>query len=275
MRKLKEAITYLALILFGLACIYPLAWMFFTSLKTPQEALSNPTALLPQGAFNWKTYLTVWERLNFFRYFINSLSVSTFAVIGVIILYSLTGFAIAKLKFKGKNFFFYLYISLMLVPGLTVIIPLYANMTKFGLNDNFFGIVLPMINGGGPFAVFLFTNYFKTLPHEMYESSVLDGCNKFQIYLRIFMPLAIPAITTIAISNFVGTWNDIMWPLIILNKRDLFTLPVGLLYLDNSSFRKWNELMAGAMFSVIPVLLMFTLLQKYYIEGLSAGAVKI
>ena len=123
--------------------------------------------------------------------------------------------------------------------------------------------------------MFLFTNYFRTISNELFESSVLDGCNKFQIYLKIYMPLAIPAIATIAISNFVGTWNDVLWPLIVVSKRELFTLPIGLLYLESSMFRKWNELMAGAMFSVTPVLLMFIFLQKYYIEGLSAGAVKV
>ena len=133
MKKVKGIITYAVLILYGLTCIYPLVWMLFTSLKTPQEALANPVALLPEAAFQWSTYATVWQKLSFFRYFINSVSVSTFAVTGVIILYSMIGFAIAKLKFAGKNFIFYLYISLMLVPGLTVIIPLYANMTKYRL----------------------------------------------------------------------------------------------------------------------------------------------
>lgn len=261
--------------LYGLTCIYPLVWMVFTSLKTPQEALLNPVALLPGGELQLKTYITVWQKLSFFKYFTNSLSVSMFAVSAIIVLYSMIGFAVAKLKFVGRNFIYYLYISLMLVPGLTVIIPLYANMTRFGLDDTFWGIVLPMINGGGPFAVFLFTNYFRTISNELYESSILDGCNKVQIYLGIYLPLAIPAITTIAISNFVGTWNDVLWPLIVVNDHDLFTLAIGLLYLDGSAFRKWNELMAGAMLSVTPVLITFIFLQKYYIEGLSAGAVKV
>lgn len=275
MDKFKKISTYGFLIIYGLTCIYPLVWMLCTSLKTPQEALLNPIALLPEGELQWKTYANVWQRLHFFQYFKNSVSVSVVAVTGVILLYSMIGFAIAKLKFIGSKFIFYLYLSLLLVPGLTVIIPLYANMTRFGLNDSFLGIVLPMINGGGPFAVFLFTNYFRTIPNELYECSVLDGCNKFKIYVRIYMPLAIPAIVTIAISNFVGTWNDVMWPLIIVSRKELFTLPIGLLALDSSAFRNWNELMAGAMFSVIPVFLIFIFLQKYFIEGLSAGAVKV
>jgi ABC-type glycerol-3-phosphate transport system permease component len=248
--------------------------MIGTSLKTSRDALAHPQTPFPAGKLQWSTYGDVWNKLSFGRYFMNSAIVSLLVVAGVVIVYTMMAFAFAKFTFAGKKTIYYTFIALLLIPGVTVLIPLYINMTNLGLNNTYLGIILPMINGAAPFAIFLFTSYFRTLSHELYESAVLDGCGTFKIYYRVYLPLALPAIGTIAIMNFIGSWNNILWPMIIVDSKDLFTLPMGLMYLDSSSFKKWNELMAGALITVIPILLTFPFMQKLYIQGMSAGSVK-
>jgi multiple sugar transport system permease protein len=272
--KIIPIIKYTALTLYAVACLYPFFWMIGTSLKSQMEALRFPASALPKGDWHFETYIEVWNKLNFAKYFFNSMSVSTTAVVMVVLIYSMMGFALARINFKGKNIIFAGYVALILVPGLTVQIPLYINMVNLGLGNTFAGLVLPMINGAGPFAVFLFRNYFLSLSKELFEAAKLDGCSLFGTYARIYFPLALPVIGTIAVMNFIGTWNGIQWPMIILRDRELFTLPMAVMYLDQSAFKQWNVLMAGSLYSVIPVIVVFMCLQKSYIQGLTSGALK-
>jgi ABC-type glycerol-3-phosphate transport system permease component len=267
-------IKHLLLILYVVSCVYPFIWMLGTSLKTQQESLANPARLLPANGFHFENYVTVWGRLNFLRYFLNSLSLSITVVLAVVIIYSMLGFALARINFQGNKVVFTFYVALMLVPGLTVQIPLYLNMVALKLSDTFIGLVLPMINGAGPFAVFMFRNFFRSMSGELYDAAKIDGCHVFRIYGQIYLPLALPAIATIAIMNFVSSWNGIVWPMIILRTRAKFTLQMAIMYLDQSAFKQWNILMTGAMYSVIPVILIFIFLQKFYIQGLTSGAIK-
>lgn len=277
-RKFKGSVAsiikYIFLLLYALACLYPFLWMIGTSLKSPAEALRNPASPFPKEGWRFETYAEVWNKLNFAKYFLNSLTLSVTVVILVVIIYSMMGFALARIDFKGKKIVFAGFVALILVPGMTVQIPLYINMVKLGLSNTFAGLILPMINGAGPFAVFLFRNYFLSLSKEMFEAAKLDGCSTFRTYSRIYMPLALPIIGTIAVMNFIGTWNGIQWPMIILRDRNLYTLPMAVMYLDQSAFKQWNVLMTGSLYSVVPVIVVFMFLQKSYIQGLTSGAVK-
>lgn len=212
--------------------------------------------------------------MDFARYFINSISLSIAAVVCVIVIYSMVGFALARINFVGKNIVFGTYIALILVPGLTVQIPLYINMVNLNMDNSFIGLLLPIVNGAGPFAVFMFRNYFMSMSRELFEAAKLDGCSVFRIYWNIYLPLALPVVGTIAVMNFIGSWNGITWPMIILRDEEKFTLPLAVMFLDQSAFKQWNILMTGSLFSIIPVIIIFMCLQKSYIQGLSAGAVK-
>ena len=265
---------YLSLLAYALTCLYPLVWMIGTSLKSPTEALSSPAIAWPREEWIFGTYGEVWAQLEFSRFFTNSLTISTTVITGIIILYSMMGFALAHINFYGKKAVFIGYIALILVPGLAVQIPLYINMVALGMADTLPGLVLPMINGAGPFAVFLFRNYFASLSRDLMESAKIDGCKIFVIYAKIYMPLSLPVIGTIAVLNFVSSWNGLQWPLIILRSRTWYTLPLAIMYLDQSAFTQWNVLMTGSMFSVIPVIVIFMMLQKSYVRGLTMGAIK-
>lgn len=269
-----EVFKYILLLSFAVTCLYPFLWMVGTSLKSSMEALGSPATVWPRDGWHPETYAEVWAKLDFSKYFFNSMTISLTVVVGVNLLYSMMGFALAHINFAGKKAVFVGYIALILVPGLTVQIPLYINMVALGMADTLPGLVLPIINGAGPFAVFLFRNYFLSLSHDLLESAKIDGCRTFRIYWMIYLPLALPVVGTITVLNFISSWNGIQWPLIILRSRTWYTLPLGIMYLDQSAFTQWNVLMAGSMFSVVPVILIFVLLQKSYMRGLTAGAIK-
>ena len=265
------------IILLLLACmfLYPFLWMFMTSLKDSAEALANPAALWPANGLHWENYVDVWNRLGFFQYFTNTLLATLGTVAAIIVIYTMAGFAFAKLKFKGSKAMFVFFLSMMFVPGVTVTIPLYILVNSLGLVNTYLGLILPGINGAGPFAILLFTNYFKGISTELLEFGIIDGAGYFRIYVQLFLPLAVPAIATIGIMNFLGTWNSFMWPMLVLTDKAKHTLPLALRALGNSAFVQWNTLMTGAIYNIIPLLIAFLFMQKYYIEGVTSGAIKM
>lgn len=272
-RSISQVAIIAVLTLWAVFCLYPLVWMIGASLKTSQEVMQT-YSLFPTGVWHWETFVDVWQRLNFFKYFLNSLNVTLLTIVGVNLIYSLTAFAVAKLDFPGKNFIFYGFLAMMFVPGITILIPLYLTEYYLGILNTHLGLILPIINGAGPFALFLFRNYFQSIPHEIYESAKLEGSGPIRTWLRIYFPLSLPAIATITIMNFLGSWNSLVLPMVMLTDQDLFTLPLAVMLLDTGAFRQWNVLMAGSLISVVPVILVFFFMQKYYIQGLSSGAIK-
>jgi ABC-type glycerol-3-phosphate transport system permease component len=202
-------------------------------------------------------------------------------VAGIILIYSMAGFGFAKTNFVGRNVLFLAFLGLLFVPGVTVLVPLVQLLRALGLIGRdatqvatYFGLIMPIINGAGPLSIFLFRNYFATLPGELYDAARVDGSSQWGIYFRIFLPLSAPVIATVGILNFIGTWNAFIWPSIVLNNPDWFTLPLKLQDLDLQIVIQWNVRMAGSLITVIPVIIVFLFLQRYYIRGLTAGAIR-
>ena len=272
-KSLKQISIMAVLIVWSAICLYPLLWMIGASLKNSQEVMQS-YSLFPSETWHWGIFVDVWNKLQFFKYFTNSVNVTFFTLIGVNFIYSLGAFAFAKLDFPGKTAIFYAFLAMMFVPGITILIPLYLTEYYLGILNSHLGLILPMVNGAGPFAMFLFRNYFHSIPHEIYESAKLEGSGLFRIWWRIYFPLSLPAVATITIMNFLGSWNTLVLPMVMLTNKDLFTLPLAVMLLDSGVFRQWNVLMAGSLISIAPVILVFFFMQKYYIQGLSSGAIK-
>ncbi len=274
--RLSVILRLAFLTIIALTCLYPFLWMIGTALKPGAEALNNPSLLPRAGwsAMNWRIFADVWQRIEFPVFFFNSVKISLIVVAGQLLIYSLAGFAFAKLRFVGRDFIFFGFLALLFVPPFAVVITLVPLEAKMGILNTHLGVILPMINGAAPFAIFLFRNYFKTIPHELFESAILDGAGEYRIYATIFLPLAKPALATLAIMNYLSSWNALLWPLVCLRDEKLFTLPLGLMYLNTSMFVQYNVLMAGGLIALAPTILVFLFLQKYYIAGLTAGAVK-
>jgi len=283
MDKLRKLIpiliSYVVLTAYAVLSMYPFLWMISSALKSNQEVLMN-RSLIPQ-VVHFETIIDTWNQLSFFRYFFNSMVIAVAAVAGIVLVYSLAGYGFAMTRFWGREFFFTAFLAMMLVPGVTVLIPLVQILKTLGMIGQkagqvatYVGLIMPIINGAGPFAIFLFRNYFSTLPGEIHDAALVDGCSEWDIYARIFFPLSVPAIATVGIMNFISTWNSYMWPSIVLNNPDWFTLPLKLKDLDLQIVIQWNVRMAGSFITIIPILIVFLFLQRYYIRGLTAGAMK-
>ena len=275
----SSIISYVVVTLYALLSLYPFLWMISSALKSNQEVLSSHSLIPSEVHFD--IIINTWNQLDFFKYFTNSVVVSVLVVAGVILVYSMAGFGFARTKFVGSNVLFYCFLGLLFVPGVTVLVPLVQLLKALGLigrdaglPQTYLGLIMPMINGAGPFSIFLFRNYFTSLPSELHDAARVDGASNWGVYFRIFFPLATPVIATVGILNFIGTWNGYIWPSIVLNNPDWFTLPLKLKDLDLQVVIQWNVRMAASLITVIPVIVVFLFLQRYYIRGLTAGAVR-
>lgn len=275
-----DIVSYVVIGLYTLLSVYPFLWMVSATFKEPAEVYQNKS-LIP-WSFNFNTWVNTWNDLSFFTHFLNSMILTVGVVIGVLLIYSLAGYGFAMLPFRGRNVLFVFFLSMLLVPGVTILIPLYVMLRlqipligpDASYLSTYIGMALPMINGAGPFAIFLFRNYFRTIPAELHDAALVDGCSELRIYWGIYLPLALPAVATIGIMNFLASWNAYVWPSLVITKPEWLTLPLKLRELDMQIVIQWNVRMAGSLFMVIPIIIMFLLLQRYYIAGLSAGAVK-
>jgi multiple sugar transport system permease protein len=278
-KHVSVLISYLCLLVYLFICIYPFLWMISSALKSNLEVLTS-TSLIPKQV-HLEILVDVWNRLHFWTYFQNSLIISMAVVVGVTLVYSLAGYGFAKTRFWGKEFLYIFFLGLMVIPQVTILVPLVQELKAFGLIGRdvskfatYLGLIIPMVNGGGPFAIFLFRSYFNSLPGELRDAALIDGCSEWGVFFKIYLPLALPAIATVGIMNFIGTWNAYIFPSVILNNPDWYTLPLQLRSLDLQTIIQWNVRMAGSLFTVIPVIIVFVLLQRYYIRGLTAAAVK-
>ena len=277
--RIVTTLAYGLLTLYAFLSVYPFLWMVSSAFKSNQEVLGSQSLIPSEVQFD--VIINTWNQLDFFKYFLNSLIIVMIAVAGIILVYSMAGFGFAKTKFVGKNILFMGFLGVLFVPGVTVLVPLVQLLRALGLIGRdatqvatYAGLILPIINGAGPLSIFLFRNYFSTLPNDLYDAARVDGASIWRIYAGIFLPLATPIIATIGIMNFIGIWNGFIWPSIVLNNPDWYTLPLKLKDLDLQIVIQWNVRMAGSLITVIPVIIVFLLLQRYYISGLTAGAVR-
>jgi multiple sugar transport system permease protein len=275
---LPNAMSYILLIVYALICLYPFLWMVSASVKSNQEVLGSQS-LIPQQ-LRLDILVSVWNQLNFWKYFTNSAVLVLFIILGIMVVYSLAGYGFARTTFWGRDFFFLLFLALLLVPGVSVLIPLVQLLVALGLIgrnatqfSTYVGVAMPMINGAGPLSIFLFRNYFSRMPQELHDAARVDGCSELGIYLRIFLPLSLPVVATVGILNFVATWNSYIWPSIVINNSNWYTLPLKLEDLNTQNIIQWNVSMAGSLITTIPIIIVFLLLQRYYVRGLT-GAVK-
>lgn len=273
MRKLRVFFGYLTLILIAISMLYPFFAMVNLSFVNNNEIFLNTGKILHTN-FTLENYRNVFREIPLSVYFFNSLLVALITTVGQVIFASMAGYAFARLNFKYKNAIFLAILITMLVPPQVNIIPLFFLMREFHLINTYQALILPALFGG--FGVFLMRQYFLGLPKDLEESAKIDGCNLFQTFFKIALPLALPTIATLAIFTFVTSWNSFMWPLIVTNTESMRTLPVGLA-IYKGSFREitqWGELLACSVICTIPVIGVFLTGKKYFISDILQGGVK-
>jgi multiple sugar transport system permease protein len=266
-----KMVAYILLLLGALIMIVPFIWMLSTSLKDQQQLFAWPPNWIP-NPFVWGNYTEVFSKINFSLYGLNTLKITVAVTIGRLILCSMAGYGFARMKFPGKNFLFFLTLATMMISSQITIIPNFVIMRYLGLVDTHLGVILPQLSDG--FSIFLMRQFFLTFPYELEDAAKLDGCNPFMFYIRILLPNSTPILATLAAMTFQGVWNDFLWPLVMLTSPAKRTLAVGLSYLVGQYTTRWDLQMAGSVLTVLPMIILFFLLQKYFVQSIKMTGLK-
>jgi multiple sugar transport system permease protein len=274
---MQTILLYLLTGTLGLMFTGPFLWTLTTSLKTPYEILQYPPSLLPVRP-QFANYLETWRTIDFGTFTKNSLYVTILSVIGSISSSALVAYGFARYRFPGRNFLFILCLSGMMLPPQVTIIPLFMVFRAVRWIDTFKPLIVPSFLGGGAFNIFLLRQFFMTLPLELDEAATIDGASKLTIFLRIMLPLSGPALASAAIFSFGANWNSFLQPLIFLNSKSKFTLPLGLTYLVQQPYDpglpKDHLMMAAAVLTTLPMLILFFSGQKYFVRGIVTTGIK-
>ena len=278
MKQYKGILIHLTLILICFLCLLPFLWLTSTSMKGAEENIFQYPPVLWPKAPTLENFKEVLKLVPIIKYAVNSFIVAFFTVVLNLIFSALAAYPLARMEFKGKNFVFFMILLTLTVPFQAIMLPVYIIILKMNLIDavsdfnGYLGLILPFCVNA--FGIFLLRQAFLTIPKEIEESAVVDGCNSFQIFYKILLPLIKPSLSVLAIFTFVGSWGEFLWPSIILTKQSLFTLPVGINELQGAFSANYRLIAAGSMVSILPILLFFLVLQRYFIKGTNEGAVK-
>jgi multiple sugar transport system permease protein len=267
-----RTVLYAVLVAGLLVMVGPFLWMLLSSVKPEAEIRQVPPTWWPK-TFTSVNYHDLFARLDFPKYFGNSLLVAVIVTAGNLIFCSALGYALAKLRFPGRKLLFLLVLGMLMVPGMAVFVPQFVLVSNLNLVDTYAGLVLPFL--AGPFGVFLMRQYLLSLPDELIEAARVDGAGEFRIFWRIVLPLSRPALATLGILTFLASWNNFLWPLVVATTEDKYTLPVALaLYSVGQNRINFGLALAGAVVVVLPVLLVFLLLQRYFLRGIATTGLK-
>ena len=268
----RTLLIYGVLLLIALVMVFPMLWLVSTSFKGPTEnLLAAPPQLIPQAP-TLANYREVWRSNPFLQYFLNSTIVAVLTVISNLLLCSLAAYPLARLSFVGRETILALIVATIMIPFQVVMIPLYILAVNWGLRNSYLGLVLPYL--ASAFGIFLMRQAFQGVPKELEEAARMDGCSDLGIWWNVMLPATRPALVTLGIFVFIGTWSEFLWPLILLDQPERYTLPLGVARLAGSFSLDWRLIAAGSILSVLPAILVFVLLQRYIVPTEAGSGVK-
>jgi raffinose/stachyose/melibiose transport system permease protein len=271
--KASNAVRYLLLSCFAVVILYPFVLMVFGSLKSQTAFLANPVSL--PTTFDLSNYQFAWNEAHIPKFAFNSLIVATGTVFLTLVSGSMAAFALSRIRFRGRIWIYSAFVALLTIPVQIYIIPLYVLVVRAHLSNSLFGLILPYTAGSLPLAVFLLKTYFDQLPSELMDAARLDGCDNRMILWKVVLPLSRPVLSTVTIFTFVQSWNEFFLALVFIHNPDLQTLPLGLqAFFVNQYETQFPQLFATLALSIAPVVMVYLFLQKQFIAGLTAGAVK-
>lgn len=270
---LIKAFLYAILILVAIVWMYPFIWMITASFKTQDEFWGSGLNIFPEHP-TFENFIRSWNNANFGQYFLNTVLVTVVSVVVVLLCTSAAGYALGRYVFPGKKALLGIFTASIAIPLTFTIIPVYELLSSLNLTNSLLGLIIAECGGSHIMFLMLFSSFYSSIPKEMEEAAVMDGCGFFQTYVRIMFPLAKPVITTVVIMQFIWTWNSFLLPLVLtLSKPELRTLAVGMYALQGEHVVDWTGIAAGATISVLPVIIIFIIMQKHFVNGI-AGAVK-
>lgn len=270
-RTITSVFSHLVLITFVVIIVYPVVWMIFASFKSQTEIVTNIWGL--PTVWQWENYTSAWENASMGYAIFNSIVSSLATVVLVVILASIAGYAFAKFRFRYSLLIFLVLIFTMQAP--TPVIPLYIMLVRLKLTDSLLGLVLPMVAGGLPLAIFIFRAFFQSVPGELVDAAKVDGCNEFSAFRRVIIPISTPAIATVAILQFVGAWNEYFLALILLRSPEVRTIPLAIQVFFYAWGRtQWEQVFAALTIGSLPMIILYIIMQRQFIQGLTAGSIK-
>jgi len=271
-RVITFTLSQIILIVLSIMSLFPFVWMIGSSLKGNSEMFQIPPVLFPEIP-KWSNYNEVMESVNFGQGFINSIKLAVINTFGQVLTSAMAGYALGKLKFKGSNIVFALFIAIMMVPYTVIVIPIFAMFSKLGLIDTHLGIIL-MTFGYMPMGVFLCRQFIMSLPNDLFDAAVIDGASYTRIFFTIVITLIKPALASLAIFSFLWNWNSYFTPMIFLTSQDKFTVPLLLQMFKGKHSTNWSLIMAASTISVMPALIVYLFGQKYIVEGITITGMK-
>ncbi|MBE3595502.1 MAG: carbohydrate ABC transporter permease [Hydrogenibacillus sp.] len=268
---LSKGTIYGLLFVGGGLMLLPFFWMLSTSLKTPNEVMLMPPRWFPAHA-EWQNYVKAFQMAPFGRYLVNSVIVTVLSTLGELITTLLAAYAFSRLAFWGRDVLFSLLLGTMMVPGEVLLVPNYVTLSKLGWIDRYEALILPWT--ASVFAIFLLRQHFLSVPKELSYAARVDGAGDFRFLREVMVPITRPALVTIVLLKTIGSWNAFLWPLIVTNSREMRTLPVGLTAFTTEAGTAYELLMAAAAFVILPMIILFLMLQRHIVEGLSRAGIK-
>lgn len=270
-RRINTVWFYIFAVVLAVIAMVPFFWMISTSFKSRGALMAIPIQWIPENP-TWDAYVKVFSKFPFAKTIGNSLFISVSYTVITLLSSSMAAFAFAKLKFPGNNLVFRCYLATMMIPTQVTMIPLFVIMNKMGLIDSYASVILPSIFR--PFAVFMLVQQMRTIPNDFLDAARIDGANMFQVFGKVALPLCGPSLATLSITTFMESWNDYLWPLLMLTNKNKMTLPIALSTLNGQYATEYNVLMAGSLISMIPIVIIYIFAQKYFKDGMMSGGIK-
>jgi multiple sugar transport system permease protein len=268
---LGKTILVLVLLIAGLIFLYPFVWMISTSVKDNVEVYTRPLALIPQD-FKPENYQNAFTLVPFGRFYLNTIIMTVGRAVGQLLLAAMAGYAFARLRFPGKDFLFIMVLGVMMVPSMVTFIPRFILIMKLGWLDTFYGLIIPGL--ADAFGIFLLRQFFLTLPQDFIDASVMDGCNPFQTFLKIALPLSKSALAAYGFLVVLWTWNDFLWPLIVATRTNMLTISLGIQLFQNQYSKDIPAMLAAACIATLPMMIVFLFAQRFIVEGITMSGLK-
>jgi len=270
-KKIEKILTYTFLIVGAITILFPFFWMLSTSLKTPIESVKFPPTFIPQK-WQFANYAEAWSKVNFTRYFLNTIFITICTLAGVLITSILAAYSFARIDFKGRELLFVSFLAIMMIPMPVYIVPGYLILQSFGWIDTYYAQIVPWI--ANVFSIFLLRQHFKSIPKDLYDAAVIDVYSDMGFLFKVVVPLSFPALVTISIFTVIASWNSFIWPLIVTNSDAIRPVQVGLAYFIQEQSTDYTLLMAASSFVILPLIILFFAAQKQIIASYSRSGLK-
>ncbi|AFK06469.1 ABC-type sugar transport system, permease component [Mesotoga prima MesG1.Ag.4.2] len=270
-KRVGRTVKYVILVVGAIVMVFPFFWSFMTSFKDLKEILRDPFSLIPKE-FTMKNYVSVFTKVPFARYLLNSTVVALATTFLQLVTACLAAFAFARMRFRGRDVIFYVFLATMMIPQQVVMIPQYLVVMKLNMDNSYLGLILP--HAATAISIFFLRQFFLTIPRDLEDAATIDGCGPLRTLVNVFLPLTKPAIATIAVFSFMWSWNNYFWPLLVISEPEMRTVQLGLAMFKSEGGIQWGEFMAATVVATLPIMIAYFIAQRQFVKGITLTGLK-